>query len=345
MNLTSYIKNFDRDELNHLFDKLTCATKVDTPLWSGTVYIGARPLYVECHIKYLADKIENYFVNVLPGVHVEGAYELYILNRGVREFVNPPDPFDIKVVFSDSNMYRKPDLIMNDICLFMARDKVSIMSLTNDESSFFYLGENHILMRVFYHVFNDDDFAVLHGGCVGYNGDGVLISGLSGYGKSTLSAHCLSMGAQFIGDDRIGVHLSNGIPVANPIYKTLSLGNNIPENIKITGSVRQWYSTKDTLFLEKKQISNNVKIRAVLEPVRCPGGVCRLEKCRPGPILTRLCTDFSKLSVLTSSKNPVADYNHIFNLLGDCEFYKLYLSDSIPDNAATIMSFLTKGAN
>ena len=52
MNLTSYIKNFDRDELNHLFDKLTCATKVDTPLWSGTVYIGARPLYVECHIKY-----------------------------------------------------------------------------------------------------------------------------------------------------------------------------------------------------------------------------------------------------------------------------------------------------
>lgn len=344
MNLTKYIINFGQDQLNHLYDKLTCATKVGSPLWAGTIYIGARPLYVECHIKYLADKIENYFVNVLPGVHVENAHELYILNNGVHEFINPPEPYNISVIFSDNNICRKPDLVMNDVCLFMARGKVSIMSLANDKSSFFYLGENHILMRVFYHVFDDDDFAVLHGGCVGYNGNGVLISGLSGYGKSTLSAHCLSMGAQFIGDDRIGVHLSNGIPMANPIYTTLSLGNNIPENIKPIGSVRQWYSTKDTLFLDKTQFSNNIKIRAVLEPVRGSGAFCKLEKSAPGPILTRLCTDFSKLSLLTPSKNPLADYKHIFNLLGHCEFYKLYLSDSIPDNAATIMSFLTKGA-
>ena len=63
---TNYIKNFSKDAFNQLYEKLMASRADQTPLWNGTIYIGTQPLYVECHVKWLADKIEDYFFNSFP---------------------------------------------------------------------------------------------------------------------------------------------------------------------------------------------------------------------------------------------------------------------------------------
>ena len=60
---TNYVKNFDREQFHKLYEKLSVANSEKEPFWRGTVFIGNQPLYIECHVKWIADKINSYFVD------------------------------------------------------------------------------------------------------------------------------------------------------------------------------------------------------------------------------------------------------------------------------------------
>jgi hypothetical protein len=66
----------------------------------------------------------------------------------------------------------------------------------------------------------------LHGGAVGLHGEGVLVVGHSGAGKSTTTLACLEAGMQYVGDDYLVVDTATA--TAYSLYSTVKLE---PENL------------------------------------------------------------------------------------------------------------------
>jgi hypothetical protein len=340
---TNYIKNFDHEQFQDLYKKMCGACAEQKPLWKGTVYIGKKPLYIECHVKWLADKIEDYFFKTLPNEHLKNAKELYILNSGVSGFMPGLDAWTTNVFWTDDNIYRCSDLIAHFNCIFGRWGNTYIISEDNDIlSNFYHLGENHLLMRLFRYIFDNDDSIVLHGAVVGNDKNGVLITGLSGAGKSTLAAYCLKQGLKFVSDDRISLHKENGEVFANPIYTTLSLTEQI-DGLKIQSVSKPLGCTKNIFVLDKSQISENMKISAIIEPVKQDAETAVISKVAKAPVLTRICSDYSNFSLLTRSTNPISDYKKIANLFSNVDTFSLQLSKSVEDNAHAILNFINQG--
>lgn len=55
----------------------------------------------------------------------------------------------------------------------------------------------------------------LHANCVAFDGQGILLRGPSGSGKSDLSLRLVSRGAQLVSDDRTDISLKDGLLLAS----------------------------------------------------------------------------------------------------------------------------------
>ena len=88
---TNYFTNLNYQKLCDLRNHVRAVTNRTKPLWHGTIYIGTEPLYLECHVKWLAEKINLYFVNVKEHYCDPRAKKLYILRAGVKDFIVQPD--------------------------------------------------------------------------------------------------------------------------------------------------------------------------------------------------------------------------------------------------------------
>ena len=341
---TNYVKNFDNGEFQKLYKKLMDACTKKQPLWAGTVYIGKKPLYIECFVPWLADKIEDYFFKTVKNEHISNAKELYILNDKVDCFMERPNAWNTNVFWTDENIYRHPDIIAHFNCIFCKTGNKYIISVDEDDaqSNFYHLGENHLLMRLFGYIFDTEDNIILHGAVVGNEKQGVLITGLSGAGKSTLAAYCLRFGLKFVSDDRVALHMENGEVFADPIYTTVSLIEPV-DWLKTIKSDRPENSIKDVIVLDKSQISDSVKITAVIEPIKSKLDKPVISASAKAPILTRICSDYSNFSLLTRSMNPLDDYKKISALFANIDSFSLQLSNSVEDNAMAICNFINQG--
>ena len=335
---TNYIKNFSRNEFENICKRFDLARLAKTPLWRGTVFIGIEPLYIECHVKWIADKIDEYFVNTLPNQHIDNARELYILNDGVDKFTQSKLSEYSDLFFLGDNIFTKPDLITNKDFIFLRDNNKFFISVPDaDMNHILYLDEIHILGRFFYYILQKT--TVLHGAAIAYNDFGVFIAGLSGSGKSTLAAHCMAKGLQFVGDDKIALHKKDDILYANPIYSVMSLKETI-DGIKTVDIKKQKDADKDVLVLEKSQIAHNIQIDTIIEPTMANIDNPEILKTPISPIITRICNDFSIFSVLSPNKNPLNDYKTIFNLFSNIDSYKLNLSKSLPTNIEKLIDFV-----
>jgi hypothetical protein len=66
-----------------------------------------------------------------------------------------------------------------------------------------------------------EDRMLIHAACVGAAGDGVLLAGPGGSGKSTTTAACLRAGLQAVGDDYAVLDTARPEPRAHTIYRSL----------------------------------------------------------------------------------------------------------------------------
>ena len=342
---TNYFTNLNYQKICDLRNHVRDVTNRTKPLWHGTIYIGTEPLYLECHVKWLAEKINLYFVNVKEHYCDPRAKKLYILRAGVKDFIVQPDCFTTNVYFTQNHLCTKPDLIVHNNCVYLHYDDEYYMSVTSEDyTNFYHLGENHLLMRVLNYIFDSSDNIMLHGAVVGYKDYGILITGLSGYGKSTLSAHCLAQGMDFIGDDRVMLSKSNQNVFASPIYTTLSLSAPVP-GIQPVKTISCPNSTKDIVILDRKKIAQKIKIRAVLEPHNIKTNKPEIKPTKKPPVITKLCADYCNFSLLTRTINPLHDYKKISNLLANADFFIMNLSNNISDNANAIFDLAKEKCN
>jgi hypothetical protein len=74
---------------------------------------------------------------------------------------------------------------------------------------------------------NDQGIQVIHGGLVAKNGQGALLVGKSGSGKSTSSLACLCGGLDFLGEDFVGLEITKeGTVIGHSLYNSVFLERN-----------------------------------------------------------------------------------------------------------------------
>lgn len=82
------------------------------------------------------------------------------------------------------------------------------------------------------HFWIQRGYLVLHGSCIEMNGKGVLFTGISGVGKSTLAAAFHKKGYKIFTDDVCAVEISpTGIPMVIPAFPKLKLWKDAAERL------------------------------------------------------------------------------------------------------------------
>jgi len=104
---------------------------------------------------------------------------------------------------------------------------------------------------------NDQDIPVIHTGLVSKNGQGVLLAGLSGAGKSTSAITCLCAGFSYLSDDLIGLQiLPDGSCMGHSIYNSTFLEPSQLTHFPplIPHALRSKYSYEDKLLVLLSQV-------------------------------------------------------------------------------------------
>jgi len=91
------------------------------------------------------------------------------------------------------------------------------VALEADRLSLYECGRPlHVPLSLWY---NDRDVPLVHAALVSHKGDGVLLAGPSGTGKTTSSLACMAAGFQYLADDLAGLEIrADGVPWGYSVY-------------------------------------------------------------------------------------------------------------------------------
>ena len=136
---------------------------------------------------------------------------------------------------------------------------------------------------------NDLGTPFLHGGVVVRDGQGILLGGSGGSGKSTTALSCLEAGWDYLGDDAIAVgQFDANSFVAHSVYSTATLAPDHMHNFNrlISHSIRGFNpgEDKDLVILTRLypgQMQRSARIKALVIPKvtgKTTPAVCPLRK-------------------------------------------------------------------
>ncbi|NVO57449.1 serine kinase [Rhodobacteraceae bacterium B1Z28] len=122
----------------------------------------------------------------------------------------------------------------------------------------------------------DQDSACVHATCVAVEGQGVLIVGVSGSGKSALALRMMALGARLVADDRVDLRMKHSRVIATAVPQISGLiearGVGLLQ-AQITGPVPLGYVV-DLDQSEPARLPDPITIRVLRQTVpllRCAG--------------------------------------------------------------------------
>ncbi len=128
------------------------------------------------------------------------------------------------------------------------------------------------LRNLFHWWMETRGFQLLHGAAVGRDGEGVLITGKGGLGKSTTALACLDAGLDYVGDDYLVVELSP-VPRVHSLYSTAKLNwDQMRRFPRFTGLARSHGSPegeKAVMYLHPamgRQLVRVLTLKAIVTP-------------------------------------------------------------------------------
>lgn len=135
-------------------------------------------------------------------------------------------------------------------------------------------------------------FLFLHSGAVASSGKAVVITGVSGRGKSTLVSHLCKQGWEYLSDEIVPIDLSSDkiLPFPRMVYVRRNI-----EGRAMTPALLRDKSIK-SLYIPNTLCQTPVTIGAVVLPVYNPEGQTTLKSCSPSVAVKELlinCVNFS----------------------------------------------------
>ncbi len=125
------------------------------------------------------------------------------------------------------------------------------------------------LRTIFNWILGDSGIQMIHAAAVGYKGDGLLMSGLSGSGKSVASLSCLKAGWTFLGDDfvAIGPGIDSESVTIYSIYSSARLHPDMADKLDLKDAT---ITDDKSLFFLHPEYSKQFKLELPLHRIFMP---------------------------------------------------------------------------
>lgn len=184
-----------------------------------------------------------------------------------------------------------------------------------------------------------------HAAAVGLAGEGVLLVGKGGVGKSTTALSCLAAGMSFVGDDYVFTSLAHERVRAFPAYGTAKmeperLGAWFPD-LAALGTDRVEAGGKAIVPIPRTSLVSSLEIRALILPTLSNATVPRWEAASPRSAMLSLAP--STLFQLPCSGKGAMD--HLAAIVRRLPTFRLHLGPDPVQNADAIAACVRSGGH
>lgn len=200
-----------------------------------------------------------------------------------------------------------------------------------------------LLLPIWYY---DRGVHILHAGLIAQNGDGVLIGGPSGTGKSTTALRCLLSGFDYLGDDQFGLSVS-----ADGSFIGYSLYNGARLSAELLGQLPtfQRYTSPGDLLRDDKflvllsqvlpaQVKRAATLRAILLPRISQSAKSRLKPASKGEAMLRL----APTSFFTPFGSGALGFERLGQLTEQVPSYWLDMSEHLDEIPSLVQQVLSE---
>jgi hypothetical protein len=129
-------------------------------------------------------------------------------------------------------LFVSEDVECGELCDFVITD-TTITANTSDMTKFYYgvknlepeefVKEGHLFVKILNNILKTDTTTLVHGACVGLDGNGVLLCARGQKGKSTLAVLSMIEGFEYVSDDYLTLEKCGDKLFAYPIYSIITL--------------------------------------------------------------------------------------------------------------------------
>lgn len=206
-----------------------------------------------------------------------------------------------------------------------------------------YMRTRHVMVNAFARWAQANGKLLFHAAAVGYGGNGVLIAGRGGSGKSTFAISCLAEGLDFVSDDYTLV-TADGQLQAMPLYTIVALREDMYQRFPQLGTPileedGSFRGGKPQFQIPTERFSSNLNIRAIVMPVIAGDEEPSIEPVSPGKAMTQLI--HSTITQIESRRDTVLIQKMAQRLSG-LPIYEMRMSTDLTKNPAFLRSFIEK---
>lgn len=203
-------------------------------------------------------------------------------------------------------------------------------------------GNAHDMLPLIYMWAKDNDFLLFHGASVGAGGNGAVLSGRGGAGKSTLAIACLMSGMDFIADDYFLARNNADGFFTFPIYRNIGVN---PDSKKMLGIdfpvVKEYPERQGKMFMDVSDAMKTeiLPIKAIILPKISGLEKPEITPCAAGPAIVRMVYSTAQQMWINNDPKTIARMTECFSRLSA---YEMALSKDVYRNAETLKYFLSE---
>ena len=209
------------------------------------------------------------------------------------------------------------------------------------------LKAGHLFVKNFYRMVDTPVSGLIHGACVGVDGNGVLLCARGSRGKSTLTVSAMLRGFEYVSDDYLILEQQDGALSASPLYSIITLSprmyNALYDGLDGARFVAN-NARGDKYVLDISAWRDAVRwkypVRACLFPEIAPEEEPRVIPCtvqEKGRAITHLV--HSTVTQMMDQGNAQT-VRKLLGMLGGLPFYRIRLSPDLYCNVECLRAFV-----
>lgn len=196
----------------------------------------------------------------------------------------------------------------------------------------------HSMVNAFAFWAKHSDKLLLHAAAVGSNGDGVLVVGRGGRGKSTFAVSCLTEGLDFVSDDYTLITASGELE-AMPLYSCVGVRQDMCDKLPQLGQPSAMVLGKPLFEIAGDRYCQKLKIKAIIMPLVAGDAEPSIYPIPKNNAMAQLIS--STISQL-ESRHDTALIQKMSARVADLPVYEMRMSTDLVKNPAFLRRFIEK---
>ena len=183
-----------------------------------------------------------------------------------------------------------------------------------------------ILTTSFIKKFQENNYAIIHGACITKNGNGIMIVGDAGAGKTTLMMKFLREGYTYVANDRLAVKKDFDKIIACGIPFSMGIRSENAKDIDTSGC--RYIKSIDKIFIENKDVPKKLNVSMTNKTIVDSIVYCTYDTSFSGIISNPVDNNIDKISKNLLSKGSIPKQKwYLHDIIKSEEIYPTFLNE------------------